>query len=117
MCRARPILGLAEFLLGIIECMGKFGRLSRRLIIALFVCVAVALYAAFTPGGQPEGVGSAVMVLLCFIVGLIFWGLSLVYAILSVRRQELYAYQTLRLNIVGVVIAVVLFWVSAKPWT
>ena len=94
--------------------MKNFGRISRVLLIFLGLCVGTALFAVFSPGGSPDRIGSAIVVLLGIIGGLMTWSASLVLAILSVKGHETGAGVTLALNITALFVALAGFFVAME---
>lgn len=81
--------------------MGKLGKIALFLLAGIGICVAVSYYAILSPGGSPDRVGSALVLLLGMIGGLMMWSAALVLAILAVRGRESRAKLTLLLVIIA----------------
>jgi hypothetical protein len=94
--------------------MGKLGRVSRILLLAPVLCIALSYYAIWGPGGSPDRVGSALVTLLGIIAGLMTWSASLVLAILSIRAREAKAVPTLILNLLALPVALVAFGIAVE---
>jgi hypothetical protein len=94
--------------------MGKLGKIAKFLLIGIGLCIAVSYYAILSPGGSPDRVGSALVLLLGMIGGLMMWSAALVLAILAMRAREHGAKLTLLFVVLALPLALAGFGIAME---
>ena len=94
--------------------MRKFSCTSKILLVPLLACILASFYAVLGPGGSPDRIGSAIVLMFGIVFGLMSWTASLVLAILSFRAREIGAGLTLTHNLLALPAAVVCFGLAME---